>query len=69
MLTSMPDSSFTELTDSAYTQLRRNLLRFKGSDQQRDFLTIVRDSATFLEHFSQSSEDWDHRSPARSLTR
>lgn len=49
----MPDSSFTELTDSAYTQLRRNLLRFKGSDQQRDFLTIVRDSATFLEYFKE----------------
>ena len=42
---------FTELSDSAYTQLRRNLLRSKGSEQQREFLMITRDSAAFLEHF------------------
>ena len=50
---SAPESPFVELTDSAYTQLRRNLLRIKGSEQQQEFLAIVRDSATFLEHFSQ----------------
>ena len=47
------ESGFTELTDSAYTQLRRNLLRFKGSDQQREFLAIVRDSAAILTYFSE----------------
>ncbi len=45
------NTSFTELADSAYTQLRRNLLRSKGSDRQQEFLTIVRDNAAFLEFF------------------
>ncbi len=47
-----PEPAFTELKDGAYTQMRRNLLRFKGSAQQREFLVKVRDSAAFLECFS-----------------
>ena len=50
---SAPDSSYTEFNDRAYTQLRRNLLRFKGGDQQREFLMIVRDNATFPEYFDK----------------
>ena len=48
-----PDSHFAELADTAYTELRRKLLRFKGSDLQREFLMIVRDSAAFQEYFKE----------------
>ena len=50
---SAPDSHFAELADTAYTELRRKLLRFKGSDLQREFLMIVRDSAAFQEYFKE----------------
>lgn len=43
---------FLELDDSAYTRRRLDLLRTKGSDQQREFLRQVRDSADFLEVFA-----------------
>ena len=33
---------FLELDDSAYTRRRLDLLRTKGSDRQREFLTQVR---------------------------
>ena len=44
--------AFKELNDSDYTQMRRSLLRFKGSEQQKEFLLRVRESAAFLECFS-----------------
>ncbi|MDD9982586.1 MAG: hypothetical protein OXU81_14720 [Gammaproteobacteria bacterium] len=47
-----PETGFKELKDSDYTQMRRNLLRFKGSDHQKEFLLKVRDSAAFLECFA-----------------
>ena len=43
---------FKELSDSDYTRMRRNLLRSKGSERQREFLEIVRDRAAFLNHFA-----------------
>ena len=46
-----PESQFAELADTAYTELRRKLLRSKGSNLQREFLKIVRDSAAFQEYF------------------
>ena len=64
---SAPDSHFAELADTAYTELRRKLLRFKGSDLQREFLMIVRDSAAFQEYFKEIPRNGDCRSPARPL--
>ena len=37
-----------ELADADYTRLRRNLLREKGSDRQREFLESVRETSLFL---------------------
>lgn len=45
-------SVFLELDDSAYTQRRLALLRTKGSDRQREFLTKVRNSADFVDVFA-----------------
>jgi len=45
-------SPFLELDDSAYTRRRLDLLRSKGSDRQREFLSQVRDSTDFLEVFA-----------------
>ena len=42
-----------ELIDADYTRLRRNLLRKKGSDRQRQFLEKVRDSSQFLAYISE----------------
>ena len=47
------ETTFSELKDSDYTQMRRNLLRIKGSDQQKQFLENVRDDTTFLACFSE----------------
>lgn len=46
------EGRFKELNDTEYTQLRKNLLRVKGSDLQREFLTAVRIGERFLEYFS-----------------
>lgn len=46
---------FVELSDVEYTRFRKALLRTKGSDDQREFLEIVRDTDTFL--------DWMNRIP------
>ena len=46
------EGAFKELKDSVYTQMRRSLLRFKGSDEQKEFLLQVRNSAAFIECFS-----------------
>ena len=43
---------FKELSDTAYAKFRKELLRVKGSDRQREFLGIVRDTGAFLEHVS-----------------
>lgn len=48
---SASEAGFRELSDSAYTRLRKNLLRTKGSDRQREFLESVRDRTAFLECF------------------
>ena len=45
-------SAFLELDDGAYTRRRLDLLRVKGSDRQREFLEQVRDSAVFVETFT-----------------
>ena len=39
-----------ELADADYTRLRRNLLREKGSDRQREFLESVRETSLFLDY-------------------
>ena len=46
-------TNFRELSDSDYTRLRKNLLRTKGSDRQREFLEMVRDNAAFQERFAE----------------
>ena len=45
------ETGFRELSDRAYTRLRKNLLRSKGSDRQREFLESVRDRTAFLDCF------------------
>ena len=45
-------STFLELDDGAYTRQRLELLRTKGSDRQREFLSQVRDGTGFLEVFA-----------------
>lgn len=39
-----------ELVDTDYTRFRRNLLREKGSDRQREFLQSVRETSQFLDY-------------------
>ena len=43
---------YKELNDTAYAQFRKELLRAKGSERQREFLRIVRDTSAFLDHVS-----------------
>ena len=43
---------FIELSDVEYTNLRKTLLRAKGSDVQHDFLEDVRDTSAFLRRMS-----------------
>ena len=45
-------TSFKELSDSDYTRLRKKLLRERGSDRQREFLSVVRHTEDFLKWFS-----------------
>ena len=45
-------TSFKELSDSDYTRLRKKLLRERGSDRQREFLTVVRHTEDFLKWLS-----------------
>ena len=45
-------SPFKELSDTAYAKFRKELLRVKGSERQREFLGIVRDTGAFLDHVS-----------------
>ena len=44
--------SFRELTDSEYSKFRKELLRVKGSERQRQFLQCVRDTGAFLDYVS-----------------
>ena len=46
------DGPFKELSDTEYATFRRELLRVKGSERQRKFLGIVRDTDAFLDHVS-----------------
>lgn len=46
-----------ELSDTDYSKFRKDLLRVKGSDRQKQFLEIVRDTATFLDHVSSIPTD------------
>lgn len=39
--------SYEQFEDASYTELRRNLLRAKGSGEQREFLAVLRDSGEF----------------------
>lgn len=48
---------FKELSDTAYAKFRKDLLRVKGSERQREFLGIVRDTGAFLDHVSAISID------------
>ena len=48
---------FMELSDTDYSSFRKELLRVKGGDRQKQFLKIVRDAATFLEHVSSIPTD------------
>ncbi len=45
--------AYSELSDSAYTRLRRQLLRNRGGDLQKEFLMGVRDSVAFVEFFEK----------------
>ena len=45
-------TSFKELSDSDYTRLRKKLLRERGSERQREFLSVVRRTEDFLKWFS-----------------
>ena len=46
-----------ELSDTDYSKFRKELLRVKGSDRQKQFLKIVRDTAAFLDHVSSITTD------------
>ena len=46
------DGPFKELSDTEYAKFRKELLRVKGSERQRVFLGIVRDTDAFLDHVS-----------------
>lgn len=46
------DGPFKELSDTEYAKFRKELLRVKGSERQREFLGIVRDTGAFLNHVS-----------------
>lgn len=46
-----------ELSDTDYSKFRKELLRVKGSDCQKQFLKIVRDTAAFLDHVSSIPTD------------
>ena len=46
------DGPFKELSDTEYAKFRKELLRVKGSERQREFLGIVRDTDAFLDHVS-----------------
>ena len=48
---------FVELNDTDYSKFRKELLRVKGSDRQKQFLKIVRDTAAFLDHVSSITTD------------
>ena len=48
---------FVELNDTDYSKFRKELLRVKGSDRQKQFLKIVRDTAAFLDHISSITTD------------
>ena len=43
---------FKELSDTEYSKFRKALLRAKGSDRQRQFLRMVRNTEDFLNHVS-----------------
>ena len=45
-------TSFKELSDSDYTRLRKKLLRERGSEHQREFLRVVRQTDDFLKVLS-----------------
>lgn len=48
---------FVELSDTDYSKFRKELLRVRGSDRQKQFLKIVRDTAVFLNHVSSIPTD------------
>ena len=48
---------FVELNDTDYSKFRKELLRVKGSNRQKQFLKIVRDTAAFLDHISSITTD------------
>ncbi len=43
---------YKELDDISYAKFRKGLLRAKGSERQREFLGIVRDTKSFLDYVS-----------------
>ena len=45
----MASEKFEEFEDASYTSLRRELIRSKGSDQQREFLSVLRSSSDYSE--------------------
>lgn len=50
-------ASFKEFKDSDYSKFRKELLRDKGNERQRQFLEIVRDTDAFLDHVSAIPTD------------
>lgn len=48
---------FVELSDTDYSKFRKELLRDKGSDRQKQFLKIVRDTSAFVNHVSSIPTD------------
>ncbi len=45
----MAYEKFEEFEDASYTSLRRTLIKSKGSDQQREFLSVLRSSSDYTE--------------------
>ena len=45
----MAYEKFEEFEDASYTSLRRALIKSKGSDQQREFLSVLRSSSDYTE--------------------
>lgn len=43
----MAYEKFEEFEDASYTSLRRTLIKSKGSDQQREFLSVLRSSSDY----------------------
>ena len=49
----MAEDRYAEVDGSTYARLRKDLLRDKGSEHQKEFLTAVRDSSLFVRYVAR----------------